>query len=99
MLMKPSVGQHGRVNAPLRLTRKDKMTLRHGLPRLLLLCLCLSVLSTVTGCYVAPTSYGTSASGGGTADETRQDRKPWGRQDGGPYRPWERLHSGPNANE
>ncbi len=67
--------------------------------RLLLIVLCLGVLSTVTGCYVEPTSYGTSASGGGTDDERRQDRKPWGRQDGGPYHPWERPRYGPNANE
>jgi len=67
--------------------------------RLLLIVLCLGVLSTVPGCSVEPTSYGTSASGGGTEDETRQDRKPWGRQDGGPYHPWERPHYGPNANE
>jgi len=44
--------------------------------RLLLLVLCLGVLSTVTGCYVEPTAYATSASGGGTDDETRQYRKP-----------------------
>ena len=69
------------------------------LTRLLLLCLCLGVLSTVTGYYVEPTSYGTSAYGGGTAYETRQYRKPWGRQDGGPYRLWERPSYGPNANE
>ena len=43
--------------------------------RLLLIFLCLGVLSTVTGCYVEPTSYGTSSSGGGTDDERRQDRK------------------------
>jgi len=56
--------------------------------RLLLIFLCLGVLSTVPGCYVEPTSYGTS-SGGGTDDETRQDRKQWGRQDG-MYHPWDR---------
>jgi len=56
--------------------------------RLLLIFLCLSVLSTVTGCYVEPTSYGTS-SGGRTDDETRQDRKQWGRHDE-MYHPWNR---------
>jgi len=66
--------------------------------RLLLIFLCLAVLSTVTGCYVEPPSYGTSASGGGTDDETRQYRKPWGRQDGGPYHPWERPSYGGGAN-
>jgi hypothetical protein len=66
--------------------------------RLLLIFLCLAVLSTVTGCYVEPTSSGTSASGGGTEDETRQDRKPWGRPDGGPYHPWERPSYGGGAN-
>jgi hypothetical protein len=55
--------------------------------RLLLIFLCLSVLSTVTGCYVEPTAYGTSSSGGGTDDETRQYRKPWGDAT---YHPWER---------
>ena len=55
--------------------------------RLLLIFLCLSVLSTVTGCYVEPTSYGTSSSGGGTHDETRPYRKPWGDAT---YHPWER---------
>ena len=67
--------------------------------RLLVIVLCLGVLSTVPGCYVAPTSSGTSASKGGTADETRPYRTPWGRQDGGPYHPWERPSYGPNANE
>ena len=57
--------------------------------RLLLIFLCLGVLSTVTGCYVEPTSYGISSSGGGTDDETRQDRKQWGRQDE-MYHPWNR---------
>ena len=57
--------------------------------RLLLIFLCLGILSTVTGCYVQPTSYGTSSYGGGTDYATRQDRKPWGKQDG-PYHPWER---------
>jgi len=67
--------------------------------RLLLILLCLGVLSTVTGCYVEPTSYGTSSYGvgayqaepyGGRTDyETRQYRKPWGSQDGA-YHPWER---------
>ena len=46
--------------------------------RLMLILLCLGVLSTVTGCYVEPTAYGTSSSGGGTDDETWQDRKQWG---------------------
>ena len=32
--------------------------------RLLLIFLCLSVLSTVTGCSVEPTAYGTPSSGG-----------------------------------
>ena len=67
--------------------------------RLLLIVLCLGVLSTVTGCYVEPTAYGTSSYGGRRDDETRQYRKPWGRQDGGPYHPWERPRDGPNANE
>src|SRR5262249_49379621 len=78
-----------------------RMTMR-GTPmmtRLLVLLLCLSILSTVTGCYIAPASYGTSSSGGRTEDETRQYRAPWGRQDGEPLRSWERQHSGPNANE
>jgi hypothetical protein len=44
--------------------------------RLLLIFLCLGILSTVTGCYVEPTAYGTSSSGGG-----RQD---------GMYKPWNR---------
>ena len=66
--------------------------------RLLLILLCLGVLSTVTGCYVEPTSYGTSSYGGGTDDETRQYGKPWGRQDGASH-PWERPRYGPNANE
>lgn len=57
--------------------------------RILLIFLCLGVLSTVTGCYVEPTSYGTSSSGGGTDDETRQDRKQGGRQDE-MYHPWNR---------
>jgi hypothetical protein len=55
--------------------------------RLLLIFLCLGVLSTVTGCYVEPTSYGTSSSGGGTDDETRQYRKQWGDA---AYHPWNR---------
>jgi len=67
--------------------------------RLLLIILCLGVLSTVTGCSVEPTSSGTSGYGGGTDDVTRQYRKPWGRQDGGPYHPWERPSYDPNANE
>jgi hypothetical protein len=55
--------------------------------RLLLIVLCLGVLSTVTGCYVEPTAYGTSSYGGGTDDETWQDRKHWGSA---MYRsPWE----------
>ncbi len=58
--------------------------------RLLVIFLCLGVLSTVPGCYVAPTSSGTSASGGGT--------DAWGRQDGGPYHPWERPSYGDGAN-
>jgi hypothetical protein len=67
--------------------------------RLLVLLLCLGILSTVTGCYGAPASYGTPSYRGGTDDETWQYRKPWGRQDGGPYHPWERPSYGPNANE
>jgi hypothetical protein len=55
--------------------------------RLLLILLCLGVLSTVTGCYVEPTAYRTSSSGGGTDDATRQYRKPWGDAT---YHPWER---------
>ena len=35
------------------------------MPRIMLLVLCLGVLSTVTGCYVEPSPYGTSASGVG----------------------------------
>ena len=54
---------------------------------LLLIVLCLSVLNTVTGCYGEPTLYGTSSSGGGTDDERRQDRKPWGDAT---YHPWNR---------
>ena len=57
-------------------------------PRLLLIFLCLSVLSTVTGCYVEPTAYGTF-SGGGTDNETRQYGKQRGRQDE-MYHPWNR---------
>ena len=57
--------------------------------RLLLICLCLGVLRTVLGCAVASTAYGTSASGGETDDETRQDRKQGGRQDER-YHPWSR---------
>ena len=66
--------------------------------RLLLLFLCLGVLSTVTGCYVEPTAYGTSSYGGGTDHETPQDRKRWGRQDGS-YHPWERPASYGSLNE
>jgi len=61
--------------------------------RLLLILLCLGVLSTVTGCYVEPTAYGTSSSGGGTDDATWQYGKQLGRQDG-PYHPWERRSDG-----
>ncbi len=57
--------------------------------RLLLICLCLCVLRTVTGCAVAPMAYGTSASGGETDDETRQDSKQGRRQDER-YHPWNR---------
>ena len=63
--------------------------------RLMLIFLCLGVLSTVTGCYVEPTSYGTSSYGRRTDYETPQ--YPWEchkqrvRQDG-PYRPW-KCHS------
>jgi len=57
--------------------------------RLLLICLCLGILSTVPGCHVAPTSHGTSSSGGGTDDETRQYSQQWGGQDE-MYHPWNR---------
>jgi hypothetical protein len=60
--------------------------------RLLLICLCLSILRTVTGCSVEPTSYATSSSTGETDDETRQYGQR-GRQDG-PYHPWERRSDG-----
>jgi len=59
----------------------------------------LGVLSTVTGCYVEPTPYGTSSgigayqgesSGGGTDYyDRRQDRRYWEEQDG-IYHPWNR---------
>ena len=57
--------------------------------RLLLICLCLSVLSTVTGCSVAFPSYGTSSSGGGTDRETQPYSKQWERWDE-MYHPWDR---------
>jgi hypothetical protein len=57
--------------------------------RLLLILLCLSILSTVTGCSVAPTAYRTSSSEGETDDETRQYGKQRGRQDE-MYHPWNR---------
>ena len=57
--------------------------------RLLLIFLCLSILSTVIGCSVEPTTYGTSSYGGETDDETRQYGKQWGRQDE-MYKPWNR---------
>jgi len=57
--------------------------------RLLLIFLCLSVLSTVIGCAVEPTAYGTSSYGGKTDDETRQYGKQRGRQDV-MYHPWNR---------
>ena len=57
--------------------------------RLLLIFLCLGVLRTMPGYAVAPTAYGTSASGGETEDETRQYRKQGGRQDA-MYHPWNR---------
>jgi hypothetical protein len=44
--------------------------------RLMLIVLCLGVLSTVTGCYVEPTAYGTSSSGRGTQGEIYH---PWNR--------------------
>jgi len=66
--------------------------------RLMLILLCLSVLSTVTGCYVEPTAYGTSSYGGGTDDETRQYRKQWGRQEG-PYDLWKRPGDYGSLNE
>ena len=56
--------------------------------RLLLIFLCLSVLSTMTGCAVEPTPYGTSY-GGETDYETRQYGKQGGRQDE-MYHPWNR---------
>ena len=66
--------------------------------RLMVIFLCLGILSTVTGCYVEPTPYGTSSgvgayqgesSGGGTDYDRRQDRRHWGEQDG-TYHPWNR---------
>jgi len=57
--------------------------------RLLLILLCLSVLSTVTGCSVEPTAYGTSSYGGETDDKTRQYGQHGGRQDE-MYHPWNR---------
>jgi len=67
--------------------------------RLLLIFLCLGVLSTVPGCSVAFPSSGTSSSGGRTENETQPFWKPWGRQDGGPYHPWERppVYGGGNV--
>jgi hypothetical protein len=67
--------------------------------RLLLILLCLGVLSTVPGCYVEPIAYGTSSSGGRTDNETQPYRKQWGRQDRGPYHPWERppVYGGENV--
>jgi len=47
--------------------------------RLLLIFLCLGILSTVTGCYVEPTAYGTSSAGGGRPDGMY---KPWNRPGG-----------------
>ena len=44
--------------------------------RLLLIFLCLGILSTVTGCYVEPTAYGTSSAGEGRPDGMY---KPWNR--------------------
>jgi len=57
--------------------------------RLLLICLCLGVLSIVTGCYVEFPSYGTSSSGGVTDREAQPYSKQWGRQDE-MYHPWDR---------
>ena len=57
--------------------------------RLLLICLCLGVLSTVTGCYVEFPSYGTSSFRGGTEEGTQPYSKQWGRQDE-MYHPWDR---------
>ena len=60
--------------------------------------LCLGVLSTVTGCDVEPTPYGTSSgigayqgesSRGGTDYDRRQDRRHWGEKDG-MYHLWNR---------
>jgi hypothetical protein len=57
--------------------------------RLLLIFLCLSILSTVIGCAVEPTAYGTSVYGGETVDETRQYGKQRGSQEE-MYHPWNR---------
>ena len=57
--------------------------------RLLLIFLCLGVLRTMPGYAVAPTAYGTSASGGETDDETRQYGKQRERSDE-MYHPWNR---------
>jgi hypothetical protein len=68
------------------------------LTRLLLILLCLGILSTVTGCYVEPTAYGTSSYGGGTDAEARQYMKHWGRQEG-PYDLWKRPGDYVSLNE
>src|SRR5215475_10227500 len=57
--------------------------------RLLLLCLCLGILRTVTGCAVEFPAYGTSASGGETDPESQPYRKQWEGWDE-MYRPWSR---------
>jgi hypothetical protein len=61
----------------------------HVVTRLLLICLCLGVLSTVTGCFVEFPSYGTSSSGGETAREAQPYSKQWARWDE-MYHPWNR---------
>ena len=60
--------------------------------RLLLICLCLGVLSTVTGCSVAFPLYGTSSYQAGTEEGTLPYSKQWGRQDA-MYHPWDRPTS------
>ena len=57
--------------------------------RLLLLCLCLGVLRTVTGCAVAFPSYGTSSYKAGAEEGTQPYSKQWGRWDA-MYHPWDR---------
>jgi hypothetical protein len=64
--------------------------------RLMLIFLCAGILVTVTECYVAPTSYGTSSYGGGADYERRQYRKQWGEAT---YHPWERSGGYSSLNE